>query len=113
MVLRHQLAVSRCQVAHPRLSWSDRALIATVAKLVPRECWSAFLVMSETILRWHRALVRRRWTLWVPRIPSTQLRRPSDIRGRDRQVGRLFVAWQHQHRRCQEAPQPKQRAVVG
>jgi len=61
-VLRHQLAVLRRQAARPRFSWSDRALIATLAKLVPRGRWAAFLVKPETILRWHRALVRRRWT---------------------------------------------------
>ncbi len=62
LVLRHQLVVLRRQVARPRLSWSDRALIATLATLVPREQWGAFLVTPETILGWHRALVRRRWT---------------------------------------------------
>ena len=62
LVLRHQLAVLQRQVARPQFSWSDRALTATLAKLVPRERWAAFLVTPETILRWHRALVRRRWT---------------------------------------------------
>ena len=62
LVLRHQLAVLRRQVARPRFTWSDRALVATLARLVPRERWAAFLVTPETILRWHRALVRRRWT---------------------------------------------------
>ncbi len=62
LVLRHQLAVLRRQVARPRFSWSDRALIATLTRLVPRERWAAFLVTPDTILRWHRALVRRRWT---------------------------------------------------
>ena len=44
LVLRHQLAVLSRQVARPRFSWSDRALIATLAKLVPRERSAAFLV---------------------------------------------------------------------
>ncbi len=62
LVLRHQLAVLQRQVTRPRFSRSDRALIATLAKLVPRERCAAFLVTPETILRWHRALVRRRWS---------------------------------------------------
>jgi putative transposase len=51
LVLRHQLAVLRRQAARPRFTWSDRALLATLAKLVPRERWVAFLVTPETILR--------------------------------------------------------------
>jgi putative transposase len=62
LVLRHQLAILRRQVARPRFSWSDRAIIAALARLVPRQRWAAFLVAPETILRWHRALVRRHWT---------------------------------------------------
>ena len=62
LVLRQQLAVLRRQVARPPFSWSDRALVAALARLVLRERWAAFLVTPETILRWHRALVRRHWT---------------------------------------------------
>jgi hypothetical protein len=62
LVLRHQLAVLRRQVARPRFTWSDRALVALVARLVPRELWGSFLVTPQTILGWHRSLVRRRWT---------------------------------------------------
>jgi putative transposase len=62
LVLRHQVSVLRRQVPRPRYSWSDRAFIAALAKLVPKERWAAFFVTPETILRWHRALVRCRWT---------------------------------------------------
>ena len=62
LVLRHQLSVLERQVARPRFTWSDRALVSALARLVPRERWASFLVTPETILRWHRALVRRRWT---------------------------------------------------
>jgi len=62
LVLRHQLGVLQRQVTRPRFTWSDRAIIATLARLIARERWEAFLVTPETILRWHRALVRRRWT---------------------------------------------------
>jgi len=62
LVLRQQLAVLRRQGSRPRFSWTDRAFIVGLARLVPRERWAAFLVTPETILRWHRALVRRHWT---------------------------------------------------
>jgi transposase len=62
LVLRHQLAVLRRQVARPHFTWSDRALVAFLAGLVPRERWRSFLVSPQTILGWHRSLVRGRWT---------------------------------------------------
>ena len=62
LVLRHQLAIMRRQVARPRFTWTDRALVALLAHLVPKQRWAAFLVTPKTILAWHRTLVRRRWT---------------------------------------------------
>src|SRR5829696_6287230 len=59
-VLRHQLTVLRRQVARPRYTPSDRLVLAVLARLLPRERWSAFLVTPATLLRWHRDLVRRR-----------------------------------------------------
>jgi len=70
-VLRHQPMVLRRQVARPRYSPVDRLVLATLAKLMPRERWSVFLVTPSTLLRWHWELVRRRWTY-----PSTGRRDP-------------------------------------
>jgi hypothetical protein len=61
-VLRHQLIVLRRQVARPSYTPSDRLVLAVLARLLPRDRWSAFLVTPATLLRWHRELVRRRWT---------------------------------------------------
>ncbi len=72
-VLRHQLAILRRQVARPRYQPTDRLLLARLSRLLPRERWTAFLVTPNTLLRWHRELVRCRWMY-----PHTGARRGLD-----------------------------------
>jgi hypothetical protein len=62
LALRHQLLVLQRHVKRPRLTWSDRAFISLVARLLPRFALSLFIVSPSTILSWHRRLVARRWT---------------------------------------------------
>ena len=62
LVLRHQLAVLQRRTPRPRISWSDRAVIAALGRILPPRRRRGFLVTPATILRWHRKLVRRRWT---------------------------------------------------
>src|SRR3954453_14914481 len=62
LVLRHQLAVLQRGTPRPRISWSDRAVIAALARLLPARRRRGFLVTPATILRWPRHPVRRRWT---------------------------------------------------
>jgi putative transposase len=62
VMLRHEVAVLRRQVARPALQPSDRALLAGLARLLGRRRRGAFFVQPETLLRWHRDLVRRKWT---------------------------------------------------
>src|SRR3954469_11983420 len=72
-VLRHQLAVLRRQVARPRYTPTDRMVLATLAKLFPRDRWKIFRVPPSTQLRWHRELVRR-----VPRVLDREREAPAE-----------------------------------
>jgi putative transposase len=62
VVLRHELAILRRQVGRPRFEPSDRLLLAGLSRVAPRRSWSVFPVRPETLLRWHRRLIARRWT---------------------------------------------------
>jgi putative transposase len=63
LILRHQLAAQqRRQPRRPNLNWADHALLATLLSVIPkaRRHGLRLLVTPDTILRWHRDIVRRR-----------------------------------------------------
>jgi transposase InsO family protein len=74
VVLWHEVAVLRRQVDRPALQPRDRALLAGLSRLIPRAKLHRFFVQPDTLLRWHRELVRRKWTYpkpsGRPRIPA-------------------------------------------
>lgn len=67
LVLRHQVKLLRGQAVPPRLRPVDRALLAFAARALPRDRWASFMVTPQTLLRWHRELVWRKWTYPVKR----------------------------------------------
>ena len=71
LVLQQQLRVLRRQAGRPRFTALDRVLLAAASRALPRQRWtSVFLVTPQTLLRWHRELVRRKWTYRKARQPG-------------------------------------------
>jgi putative transposase len=93
LVLRHELEVLRRQVAQPKLRAVDRALLTAAACHLPRPLRGARLVTPRTLLRWHRALVRRKW-----RQPPGQRGRPpvsAEVRAVVLRLARENPRWGH------------------
>ncbi len=76
LVLRHELAVLRRQVARPSCRPVDRVFLAALSRMLPRDRWGSVFVRPETIRRWHRSLLARRWTY-----PHRQPGRPATDAG--------------------------------
>ena len=98
LLLRHQLAVlQRRHPRRPKLNWADRALLAALLGLIPkaRRQGLRLLVTPDTIVRWHRNIVRRRWAARSIRDRTGRPATRRNIRALVRRLARENPGWEY------------------
>jgi putative transposase len=88
LVLRHELSILRRRARRPPLTESDRLILTVLSRVMLRRSWQAFLFTPETLLRWHRRIVARRWTY-----PHRRTGRPP----LDQEVRQLILRLAHEN----------------
>jgi putative transposase len=88
LTLRHEIAVLRRANARPPLTWSDRAVLSALSRLLPPPLR---LVSPRTLLCWHAQLVARRWT--YPRRRPGRPPTPAPIRALVLRMARENPRW--------------------
>jgi putative transposase len=77
LALRHEVAILRRHVKRPDLLPTDRLLLAALGRRLPV---GRLLFTPATVLRWHRELVRRRWSAFGRRPRRGRPPIPEEVR---------------------------------
>jgi putative transposase len=96
LILRHQFAVlQRRQPRRPKLNWADRALLAALLGLISkaRRQGLRLLVTPDTIVRWHRDILRCRWAARTMRGRTGRPTTRRSIRALIRRLARENPGW--------------------
>lgn len=64
LMLRHQFGVAQRIQPRPQFSWSDRAVMAALLRMVNKQQRARLVLLftPRSVLRWHTRLVARKWT---------------------------------------------------
>lgn len=68
LVLRHEVAVLRRANPKPKATWSDRAVLVALTRILPKSLRAHRIVTPGTLLRWHRQMAAAKWR--QPRPPG-------------------------------------------
>ncbi len=96
LILRHQLTLlQRRRPCRSRLNWADRALLAALLAVIPkaRRQGLRLLVTPDTVVRWHRDIVRRRWAARSARARTGRPATRRDIKALIRRLARENPDW--------------------
>jgi putative transposase len=96
LVLRHEVRVLRRQTKRTVWQSGDRIVLAALSRRLPRTNWRCFPVRPETLLRWHRELVRRKWAGFGQRRGSGRPPLSADCRDLVVRLARENPRWGYQ-----------------
>jgi transposase InsO family protein len=91
LLLRHELAVLRRQVTRTSCRPADRVFLAALVRMLPRDRWGGVFVRPETVRRWHRSLIARRWT--YPHRPPGRPATDTGVRALVQRLARENPGW--------------------
>jgi hypothetical protein len=93
LALRRQVQVLERQIKGVRWNPADRMIFSALRERLPRSAWAGLLVRPETVLGWHRALVRRKWAAYRGRPRRGRPPIPSEVRQLIIRVARENRSW--------------------